>query len=90
MRAREALLILHSAFCVHLVPGYKPHSLTTNKSHSVRVMTSTKRRTAARQNIKRAVAAAKRKRTVAHLPKSTRRALGKQGAKAARSKRRHS
>jgi nitrate/TMAO reductase-like tetraheme cytochrome c subunit len=70
-------------------PGYGPHSLSTNNCHSVSIMTSTKQRTAARQNIKRAGAAAKRKRTVAHLPKSTRTALGRQGAKAARSKRRH-
>jgi hypothetical protein len=52
-------------------------------------MTSTKQRAAARRNIKKAASAAKRKRTVAHLPKKTRTALEKQGAKAARSKRRH-
>jgi hypothetical protein len=43
---------------------------------------STAQRAAARKNIKKAVAAAKRKRTVAHLPKATRTALGKEGAKA--------
>jgi hypothetical protein len=32
-------------------------------------------------NIKKAATAAKRKRTIAHLPKSTRTALGKQAAK---------
>jgi hypothetical protein len=42
---------------------------------------------AARKNIKKAVAAAKKKRTVAHLPKATRTALGKEGAKAAKKKR---
>jgi len=52
-------------------------------------MTSTKQRAAARKNIKKATAAAKRKRTVAHLPKRIRTALGKQGAKSARSKRLH-
>jgi len=41
-------------------------------------MASTKQRAAARQNIKKAAAAAKKKRTIAHLPKSTRTALGKQ------------
>jgi len=41
---------------------------------------------AVRKNIKKAVAAAK-KRTVAHLPKATRTALGKEGAKAAKKKR---
>jgi hypothetical protein len=43
---------------------------------------------AARRNIKKAAGAAKRKRTIAHLPKKTRSALGKEGAKAARRKRR--
>jgi len=42
---------------------------------------------AARKNIKKAAAVAKKKRTVAHLPKATRTALGKEGAKAARKKR---
>ncbi len=35
---------------------------------------------AARQNIKRAQAAARKKRTIAHLPASTRHALGQQAA----------
>jgi len=47
-------------------------------------MTSSRQRAAARRNIKRAAAAAKRKRTIAHLPKRTRTALGKQGAKVAK------
>ena len=51
-------------------------------------MATAKQRTAARRNIKKAAAAAKRKRTIAHLPKRTRRALGKQAAKTARKKRR--
>jgi hypothetical protein len=51
-------------------------------------MVSTKQRVAARRNIKKAAGAAKRKRTIAHLPKKTRTALGKEGAKAARRKRR--
>jgi hypothetical protein len=51
------------------------------------LMTTTKQRAAAKKNIKRAATAAKRKRTVAHLPKSVRTALGKEGAKAARKKR---
>jgi hypothetical protein len=50
-------------------------------------MTSTKQRAAARRNIKKASSAARRKRTIAHLPKRTRTALGKQAAKNARSKR---
>jgi hypothetical protein len=47
---------------------------------------STKHRTAARKNLKKAVAAAKKKRTIAHLPKATRTALGKQASKVAKRK----
>jgi hypothetical protein len=43
-------------------------------------MATTKQRRAAKRNVKKAQAAAKRKRTIANLPKSTRRALGQQGA----------
>ena len=50
-------------------------------------MATAKQRTAARRNIKKAAEAAKRKKTITHLPKRTRRALGKQGAKTARSRR---
>jgi hypothetical protein len=46
-------------------------------------MASEKQRTAARRNIRKAATAAKKKRTIAHLPKSTRTALGKQAAKVA-------
>ncbi len=53
-------------------------------------MASTKQRNPARKNIKKAATAAKKKRTIAHLPKSVRTALGKQGAKVARQKRRKS
>jgi hypothetical protein len=53
-------------------------------------MPSAKQRSTARKNIKKAVAAAKKKRTIAHLPKSVRTALGKQGAKMARKKRKRS
>lgn len=45
-------------------------------------MATPSQQTAARRNIKKAAAAAKRKRTIAHLPKSTRTALGKKGAAA--------
>jgi hypothetical protein len=47
-------------------------------------MASTKQRRAARGNIKKAAAAARRKQTLKHLPKRTRRALGKEAAKARR------
>jgi hypothetical protein len=50
-------------------------------------MATEKQREAARRNIKKAQAAAKEKRTIAHLPKSTRTALGKQASKVARQKR---
>ncbi len=50
-------------------------------------MATEKQRAAARQNIKKAQQAARKKRTIANLPKSTRTALGKQGAKVAREKR---
>jgi len=49
---------------------------------------STAQKTAARKNIKKASAAAKRKKTISHLPKATRTALGKEGAKAAKAKKR--
>jgi hypothetical protein len=49
-------------------------------------MATTKQRTAARKNVKKAAAAAKRKRTISHLPKKTRTALGKQANKVKRQK----
>jgi len=47
-------------------------------------MATTRQRQAARRNIKKAASAAKRKRTLAKLPKRVRTAMGKQGAKARR------
>jgi hypothetical protein len=47
-------------------------------------MATEKQRAAARQNIKKAQAAARERRTIANLPKSTRTALGKKGAAARR------
>jgi len=49
-------------------------------------MATTKQRTAAKKNIKKAATAAKRKRTIAKLPKATRTALGKQANKVKRQK----
>jgi hypothetical protein len=46
-------------------------------------MASNKQTVAARKNIRRAAAAAKRKKTIKHLPKRVRTALGKKGAQAA-------
>jgi hypothetical protein len=50
-------------------------------------MSSARQRAAARANVRKAAAAARRKRTISHLPKSVRTALGKQGAKTAQRKR---
>jgi hypothetical protein len=51
-------------------------------------MASAAQRSAAKRNIKKAAAAAKRKRTIAHLSKRTRTALGKQASKVAKRKKR--
>jgi hypothetical protein len=51
-------------------------------------MATAKRRAAARKNVKKAAAAARRKRTISRLPKRVRTALGKQGSKVAKRKRR--
>ena len=45
-------------------------------------MATEKQREASRRNIKKAVAAAKQRRTIARLPKATRAALGQEGVKA--------
>lgn len=45
-----------------------------------------KQSAAAKKNIEKAARAAKAKRTIAHLPKKTRTALGKQGNKVKREK----
>jgi hypothetical protein len=45
------------------------------------------KQTAAEKNIKMAACAAKKKKTISHLSKSTRTALGKKGAAAAKKKR---
>ena len=51
-------------------------------------MATTKQKAAGRKNIKKAAKAARAKKTIARLPKKTRTALGKQGAKVAKRKRR--
>ena len=51
-------------------------------------MSTAKQKSAARKNIKKAAKAAQAKKTIARLPKKTRTALGKQGAKVAKQKRR--
>ena len=47
-------------------------------------MTSSRQRSAARRNVKKAAAVARRKRTIAKLPKRVRTALGKQANKVKR------
>jgi ABC-type protease/lipase transport system fused ATPase/permease subunit len=47
-------------------------------------VTTRKQHAAAKRNVKKAAKAARQKRTIAHLSKGTRTALGKEGAKAAR------
>jgi len=49
-------------------------------------MASEKQRSAARRNIRKAARAAKRKKTLKHLPKKTRRALGQQATKVRKSR----
>ena len=49
-------------------------------------MASTKQKKAARKNIKKATAAAKRKKTISKLPKKVRTALAKQANKVKRAK----
>jgi hypothetical protein len=52
----------------------------------VTIMATAKQRSAARRNIKKAAGAARKKRTISKLPKSTRTALGKQANKKKREK----
>jgi hypothetical protein len=47
-------------------------------------MSTDKQRAAAKKNIKKAVTAAKSKKTISHLSAKTRTALGKKGAEAAK------
>lgn len=51
-------------------------------------MATKRQKSAARKNIKKAAKAAKGKKTISRLPGKTRTALGKEGAKAAKRKRR--
>ena len=50
-------------------------------------MATTKQTQAAKRNVKKAAKAARAKKSIAHMPKSTRSALGKQGAAVAQRKR---
>ena len=50
-------------------------------------MATQRQRLAAKRNVRKAISASKQKRTIAHLPKKTRRALGKQASAVAQRKR---
>jgi hypothetical protein len=52
-------------------------------------MSTAKQKTAARRNVTKAAAAVKAKKTISHLSKGMRAALGKQGAKVAKERRAH-
>ena len=58
-----------------------------SRDHRGPAMASSRQRTAARRNVHKAAAAARRKKTISKLPKRTRTALGKQAAKVAKRKR---
>jgi pimeloyl-ACP methyl ester carboxylesterase len=77
----------------HFIPREDPEAVLAAVRYVARhlpeetiTMATTKQRTAARKNVKKAAAAAKAKKTISKLPKHTRTALGKQGAKVARQK----
>jgi hypothetical protein len=55
--------------------------------HEGGAMATEKQRQAARRNVRKAITAARRKKTIANMPKRTRTALGKQGAAVAQRKR---
>jgi hypothetical protein len=50
-------------------------------------MATAKQTRAAKKNVKKAITAAKKQRSIAHMPKATKTALGKQGAAVAQRKR---
>jgi hypothetical protein len=69
----------------------EPHSHPSDQTeirsaHGEFAMATARQKSAARKNIKKAASAARKKRTIAHLPKSVRTALGKQAASVARRK----
>jgi hypothetical protein len=66
------------------IPTGEPGKNEESDSLEVSWMASTRQVQAARRNVKKAQAAAKSKRTIAHLPKSTRRGLQAEARKGAR------
>ena len=70
----------------HEPPPRQPPQVTS-ATRSLSIQTGSKQTKAARQNVSKAQEAAASKRTIAHMPKRTRTALGQQGAAVARRKR---
>jgi hypothetical protein len=92
IRSRQHLFRPGRWVSVQLVTGLPADSAgssgTTGKPHMQEVpMATTKQTKAARRNVTRAQKAAASKQTIAHMPKQTRTALGKQGAAVAQRKR---
>ena len=79
------LTTLETSYLVGPVIALRNYPMVTTFKEEL--MASRKQRRAARKNIKKAVKAAKRKQTLKHLPKRTRRARGKQAAKVRNSQR---
>jgi hypothetical protein len=74
------------SLCVDQSSHRELYSLLASQP-STENMARQKQQAAAEGNVKKAAAAAKQKKTISHLPKKTRTALGKEGAKAAQKKR---
>lgn len=74
--------------CFYLIRSQRSWGVTrVHRFTKEATMASSKQKAAARRNIKKAARAAKRRKTISKLPKKTRTALGKEGAKAAKRKR---
>jgi hypothetical protein len=83
------------------LPGVWRHAIRVDVNHCSRSerpriesrvqeetpMATQKQRTAAKRNVRKAIAGAKAKKSIASMPKKTRTALGKQGAAVAKRKR---
>jgi hypothetical protein len=69
------------------VNGVRRHAATSSLKGVT--MSSFKKKNAAKRNVKKAAAAAMSRKTISHLSKATRTALGKQGAKVAKQRTTH-
>src|SRR5581483_3299788 len=82
LRARTVQPAAHGRGVRARLLGSRPDGLIAR----YRVMATTKQKTTARKNIKKASTTARKKRTISKLPKSTRTALGKQANKVKKQK----